>query len=449
MSDFYSALISTGIMLAEAWAMVLTWDAFALRRRTGWKFWCAVLAVTIFNAFFLNFHEYGHLTKALYTICIWFVCTWALYKSKWYVLLFAVVLSIVLLQAVDNAVFMGCSMLTGASPAALFQGYASFMILTTLGKTLEILLAYILKRQFGRRLGYPQKDWRSWLQTLPLPLTACGFMAASVGFAQKYPDSASALLGCTAALLLASILQVSIVGQLDKQRAAQQEQQRLRQNQEWQQERTQALRTAYADQRRLTHDFQNHLLLLLGLLHQDKTDEAVEMLENLQEQVLHTAQVVDTQNPLLDAILNQKYAAARECGVTLQFDLQNPAAFQMDPQDAAVVLGNLLDNAIEAARQAPDPQKVIFKLHVEPEEAVLAVKNTVAAPVKLVDGWVQGSTKADSRAHGYGLRNVRETVRRCGGEISLSCKEGWFTAAAILPQKQSLTLKLPSLASNC
>ena len=270
-----------------------------------------------------------------------------------------------------------------------------------------------------------------------------------MGFAQKYPDSASALLGCTAALLLASILQVSIVGQLDKQRAAQQEQQRLRQNQEWQQERTQALRTAYADQRRLTHDFQNHLLLLLGLLHQDKTDEAVEMLENLQEQVLHTAQVVDTQNPLLDAILNQKYAAARECGVTLQFDLHNPAAFQMDPQDAAVVLGNLLDNAIEAARQATDPQKVIFKLHVEPEEAVLAVKNTVAAPVKLVDGWVQGSTKADSRAHGYGLRNVRETVRRCGGEISLSCKEGWFTAAAILPQKQSLTLKHPSLASNC
>ena len=46
-------------------------------------------------------------------------------------------------QAVDNAVFMGCSMLTGASPAALFQGYASFMILTTLGKTLDSLIPII------------------------------------------------------------------------------------------------------------------------------------------------------------------------------------------------------------------------------------------------------------------------------------------------------------------
>ena len=179
MSDFYSALISTGIMLAEAWAMVLTWDAFALRRRTGWKFWGAVLAVTIFNAFFLNFHEYGHLTKALYTICIWFVFVLILYTGKWYVRLFASVTAIVMLQTVDTAVFAACSVLADVPTADLFEGYTSFMILVTLSKTLEILLAYIFKRRFGRRLGYPQKDWRSWLQTLPLPLTACGFMAAS------------------------------------------------------------------------------------------------------------------------------------------------------------------------------------------------------------------------------------------------------------------------------
>lgn len=449
MSDFYSALISIGIMLAENWALVMMYDAFALRRYTGWKFWGAVMAATVFNAFLLNFQDYESYVKTIYIICVWFICARILYTGRWFVLMFAVVMGIVLLQAVDNAVFMSGSVLTGVPVTNLLEGYASFMILATLSKTLEILLAYIFKRQFGKRLGYPQKDWRSWLQTLPLPLITCGFMAAATGLSQKYPQSASALLGCSAALLLASILQVSIVEQLDKQRAVQQEQQRLRQNQELQQERIQALRTAYEDQHRLTHDFQNDLLLLLGLLRRGETAEAMEMLEGLQGQLLHAAQVVDTQNPLLDAILNLKYTAARECGVTLQFDLQNPMAFQMEPQDAAVVLGNLLDNAIEAARQAPSPKKVVFKLHVEPGEAVLAVKNMVAAPVELVDGWVQGSTKANGLAHGYGLRNVRDILRRCGGEISLSCKDGWFTAAAILPQEPSLMPKHSSLMSNC
>lgn len=449
MSDFYSALISVGIMLAEARAMVFMWDALALRRLTGWRFWCTILAVTVFNAFFLNFREYGNLHKTFFLIVVWFVCVCFLYRGKWYVRLFAVGLSGILLEAIDSVVFLSCSMLTGVPVATLFKGYASFLVLVGLSKTIEILLAYIFKHQLGRRLGYPKKDWRSWLQTLPLPLTACGFLAVSNVLVQKYPESNSMLFGCSMALLMVSILQVSIVGQLDRQRAAQQEQQRLHQNQQLQQERTEALRTAYESQRRLTHDFQNNILLLLGLLHKGETGQAVELLEGLQTQVRAAAQVVDTQNPLLDAILNPKYAAARKCGVTLEFELQNPAAFQMEPQDAAVVLGNLLDNAIEAARQAPGPQKVRCKLCVEPEEAMLVVQNTVAAPVELVDGWVKGTTKADGMAHGYGLRNVRDVVRRGGGEISLSCKDGWFTAAVLLPQNPALVQVDPALVQKC
>ena len=91
----------------------------------------------------------------------------------------------------------------------------------------------------------------------------------------------------------------------DRQRAARQEQQLLRQNQELQQQRMEALRTAYEDQRRLTHDFKNELSVLLGLLHENQTSRAVELLQDLQSEVLGEAQVVDTQNPLLDAILNR------------------------------------------------------------------------------------------------------------------------------------------------
>lgn len=449
MSDFYVTLISMGIMLAEAWAMILLWDAFALRHYSGWKYWCPILVMIALEAMWLNLYEPSRALKVVVIVATHFFVVRFLYTGKWYVLLFAVVVSIVLLQAVDNVVFMGCSVLSGVPVADLFEGYASFMILVTLSKTLEILLAYIFKRQAGMRLGYPQKDWRSWLQTLPLPLITCGFMAAATGLVQKYPNSAPAFLACSAALLTASVIQMSIVEQLDRQRAARQEQQLLRQNQELQQQRMEALRTAYEDQRRLTHDFKNELSVLLGLLHENQTSRAVELLQDLQSEVLGAGQVVETQNPLLDAILNPKYIAARECGVTLEFELQNADAFQLAPKDAAVVLGNLLDNAIEAARQVPEPKKVICRLWVEEEETVLVVKNTVAAPVELVDGWIQGSTKANRETHGYGLRNVRDILERHGGEIGLSCKEGWFVAAALLPQNPALAQDHPALAQNC
>lgn len=449
MSDFYVVLCSIGIMLAEAWATVLMWDAFALRRRTGWRFWSPILIMIVGSALFLNLCEPNRAVKILFILAIHFACVRFLYAGKWYVLLFATATAIMLLYALDNVVFFGCSLLLGVSVNEIDQGYASFLILVTLSKTLEILLAYVVKRQFGRRLGYPKKGWQSWLQTLPLPLVSCGFLAAATVIARQIPGSTAVLGGCSVALLVVSLVQVSIVEQLDRQRNAEQERQRLRQNQELQQQRMEALRAAYEDQRRLTHDFKNELSVLLGLLHENRPGQAVELLESLQSEVMGAAQVVDSQNPLLNALLNTKYLTARQCGVTLEFQLQNPGALQLAPQDAAVVLGNLLDNAIEAARQVPEQKKVVCKLSVGPEEAVLVIKNTVAAPVVLVDGWVQGSTKSDGPAHGYGLRNVRDTLRRCGGEMSLSCTDGWFSAVALLPQNPALAQNDPALAQNC
>lgn len=197
------------------------------------------------------------------------------------------------------------------------------------------------------------------------------------------------------------------------------------------QQRAEALLDSYTEQRRLTHEFTNHIEALTLLLQQGEYEEAKAYLATVTKIIAAHTTIMNTHNPLLDALLSKKYEEATCKGVMLYFDLPDLRAIPLEKTDLVMIVSNLLNNAIDAAAQA-DPPEVYFRMRKTETELLLSVRNRVREDLDLPDGQLPRSTKKEP-GHGIGLWNVTDVLRKYQGEYAISCRDKWFRFTCSVP----------------
>ena len=200
------------------------------------------------------------------------------------------------------------------------------------------------------------------------------------------------------------------------------------------QERAEALMESYTTQRRLTHEFANHLEALSLMLQQNDVAGARGYLTSISKTIQMNSAILNTHNPLLDALLSKKYEEASRKGVMVYFDLPDLRDMPMGQTDLVIVLSNLLNNAIEAAAQA-DPPEVYVRMRKSEDEVVLSVRNRVKKDLNLVDGQLPRISQKGA-GHGFGLWNVRDVLKKYGGEYTISCRGCWFRFTCTIPLRK-------------
>lgn len=213
----------------------------------------------------------------------------------------------------------------------------------------------------------------------------------------------------------------------------------LRQNSRFraqlEQQRAEALLDSYTAQRRLTHEFTNHMSALDALLTQGDLKGAQAYIAGVSKAVAAGTTIMDTHNPLLDSILTKKYEDAAKQGVSVYFDLCDLKNLPFDSTDMVIVLSNLLDNAIRAAADALPPE-VYVRIRKTQDEYLISVRNRVQQDVELEEGKLPFSTKRE-KGHGMGLANVQEVLNRYGADYTVSCRDRWFRFTCSLPTGNS------------
>ena len=205
---------------------------------------------------------------------------------------------------------------------------------------------------------------------------------------------------------------------------------------ELEQQRASALLDSYTAQRRLTHEFTNHISALRALLAQGDVGGAQDYIAGVDKAVAASTTIMDTHNPLLDSILTRKYEEATRQGVSVYFDLCDLRDFPLSGVDMVTVLANLLDNAICAAAQAYPPE-VYVRVRKTEVEYLLSVRNRGQRDVELPpDGQLPRTTRKEP-GHGMGLSNVRDVLLRHGAEYTLSCRDNWFRFTCAVPTGNS------------
>ena len=183
------------------------------------------------------------------------------------------------------------------------------------------------------------------------------------------------------------------------------------------------------------HDFTNHVRTLNELLREDDLPEALRYTEVLLRAPLERTALCKSGNTIIDAVINSKIAEAEELKIDFRFQVNFALPTNISAVDICTILGNQIDNALEACRQVKDSENRRIDVHVYQQAnsvAVFQVSNTVESD-PFENNEELKTTKTDTeKLHGLGIQNIRETAEKYQGILENSYQNGKFLSSVLL-----------------
>lgn len=179
--------------------------------------------------------------------------------------------------------------------------------------------------------------------------------------------------------------------------------------------------------RTFRHDTQNSIISLLAHMEKGEYSKAISSLKNnLSMLEMRSKEIVSTGNPVLDAILQSKYSIAKNKGIEMDISARLNQNIQIDELEFGVMIGNALDNAIEATERIEFSKRTpIFVSIITVDDRIsIAIKNSAEGKIDLAK---LSSSKKDKHNHGYGLNSIRSIAYKYGGYVDISYEQNIFS----------------------
>lgn len=190
----------------------------------------------------------------------------------------------------------------------------------------------------------------------------------------------------------------------------------------------QGIQREQAQVRTLRHDLRNHLTVLLGLIESGERERAEDYLQQIVGSPALKGSRQICGNPAANAVLAAKIEEMARCGLHGDFQISLPENLPVAEIDLCALLGNALDNAMEAAVKAEN-KSVTVRCRADKGMLMLKVRNALAGDER--DDLA--TTKADKKYHGFGLAGMREIAARYGGILEAGTDCGCFELLVCLP----------------
>jgi hypothetical protein len=181
------------------------------------------------------------------------------------------------------------------------------------------------------------------------------------------------------------------------------------------------------DMRIFRHDFRNLKIALAELLRARDFYGALRALEECEEPFNEYDALYNTGDPILDALLRDKQAHARESDTRICFEGAIPPD-SLHPTAVCAIFGNAIDNALRACQETPDDAGKTIGVAAAVRNGFLyiTVKNPVLSDIRITDNTLP-TTKADRFAHGIGLLSIESAAKAHQGAMKISCAGRVFT----------------------
>lgn len=180
--------------------------------------------------------------------------------------------------------------------------------------------------------------------------------------------------------------------------------------------------------RKINHDIKNNLQVIYTLKSKEDKEKLVEkIMDNLKKYEL----VKYSSNDILNIVLNTKINEARNKDIDIEIELKKQIDF-IEDLDISNLFSNILDNAIENTDKAKD-KKIDLKVNKKLNYVVIKCINTYDGKIKMKNKSIITTKKDDN--HGYGLKIIKDIVKKYNGEINLEYDENKFTINIMLPEK--------------
>ena len=189
----------------------------------------------------------------------------------------------------------------------------------------------------------------------------------------------------------------------------------------------------YREMRGWRHDYHNHMQVLMAHLQMERYGEIEGYITKLAADLLQVDTIIKTGNVMVDAILNSKISFARARKIGVQAKAFVPKELDISEIDLCIIIGNLLDNAVEACVKIADMKRRFIRVYVDVLKAQLyiSVTNSMDGQVKR-SGAVIASTK-EQPGHGFGLMRIDKIAEKYSGFVNRQHEDGVFATEVMLP----------------
>lgn len=184
--------------------------------------------------------------------------------------------------------------------------------------------------------------------------------------------------------------------------------------------------------RKIYHDMKHHLNYIGSLSDSEKIREYI---NSIAEDVAPYEMFPSTGNEVIDSVLARSGSQCARLGIRLIPSVNGEIFGFMEPKDLLVIFGNGLDNAKEAVSRIEQEEKreIVVRADGRKNFGVIRIENHFSGQIVPDGEGMMKSTKEDSRAHGYGLKNIRSAVKKYGGEVTVEAEGGKFILTAVIP----------------
>ncbi len=187
----------------------------------------------------------------------------------------------------------------------------------------------------------------------------------------------------------------------------------------------------YTKMRGWRHDYHNHIQVMQASMALGRYEEVKEYLHQLNDDLTNVDTTIKTGQVMVDAILNGKLALAAKNNIPVNVKARLPEKLSIRTIDLCVIIGNLLDNAIEENINLPEEDRFL-RIYIGVKNTQLYLCFTNAAGKRKVK-YAKTFLSTKGTSHGFGVSRVESIVKKYEGFFSADSEDGGFTAEILLP----------------
>ena len=339
-----------------------------------------------------------------------------------------------LLLAMDYLIYLICRWFS-LGGKSLGQQYEFGLVLASLlAKVILFFIILIIRKQFGKKSMEVMRD-TEWLRFLFFPvftIAAISAMMSVFGYVQTV-EQANLLAVIAFGMVGMNIVVFYLINDIVEREMKMHENKVFQIQAKNQLEMYQSISENYDTQKRKTHEFKNQILCIESLLDKKQYSKLEEYVKKIYGSLNNGPDVINTNNVIVNAILNTKYQEAEAKGIVFVFQVSDLSGLKIRDEDVVTILTNLLNNAIEACEACEDKKIIKFKFIKEDDMIIIAVKNTFIYDIVYENGEIKSTKTSSVTEHGIGIKNIVKSIEKYDGEYIIEDKNKEFLFSIIIP----------------
>ncbi len=353
-----------------------------------------------------------------------------LYQGSMRNRIFVSIMSSLMMTIVEMIVLFLITLIIGASAEDVVKNFGLKLFGTILSKMLSFAVFKIICSKVKKRNSTFLKPsyWFFFLIILSTSLFALG--AISVSQVTNVVISNIFSAACGFGLLFSTFFSIYLYEHMSQQAEELANERLSKERAEATEKHLSEILVTQRQLKTLRHDLTNHMIALRSYFEAQDYANGLIYINNIQ-QMLDINSFINTGNTVIDAIINIKKATADSKDIEFKVNIQIPENLGIEPSDAAAVLGNALDNAIEACEKVKNRKRRIeLSIMYDVGAIICKIKNTAAAYNALLK-----TTKTDIQNHGFGIESIKSVVKKYSGVYKIEYKDDDFILSFVIHEK--------------